>query len=112
MKRDFDLMIVGGAMAGAGTAALLAANPGTAALRIGLLEPKPVTLPAAAEPLDLRVSALSRASQRLLELTGAWPAVAARGAAAYQRMVIWEQRATPDGVGPRVGERVQGGEHQ
>ncbi len=37
----------------------------------------PRRLPAAGEPLDLRVSALSRASQRLLELTGAWPAVVA-----------------------------------
>ena len=99
MKRDFDLLIVGGAMAGAGAAALLATNPGTAALRIALLEPKPTAVPSADEPLDLRVSALSRASQRLLELTGAWPAVLARGAASYQRMVVWEQRATPDGPG-------------
>ncbi|MGH8031303.1 MAG: hypothetical protein ACREO8_02810, partial [Luteimonas sp.] len=66
MKRDFDVVIVGGAMAGAGAAALLAANPGTAALRIALLEPKPVTAPITGEPLDLRVSALSRTSQRLL----------------------------------------------
>ncbi|MGH8136472.1 MAG: FAD-dependent monooxygenase, partial [Steroidobacteraceae bacterium] len=99
MKRDFDLVIVGGAMAGAGAAALLATNPDTAALRIALLEPKPVTAPAAGEPLDLRVSALSRTSQRLLELTGAWPAVIARGAAAYQRMVVWEERATAEGPG-------------
>ena len=99
MKRDFDLLIVGGAMAGAGAAALLATNPGTAALRIALLEPKPTAAPAAGEPLDLRVSALSRASQRLLELTGAWPAVVARGAAAYQRMVVWEEHATPEGPG-------------
>ncbi|MDH4258932.1 MAG: FAD-dependent monooxygenase [Gammaproteobacteria bacterium] len=99
MKRDFDVVIVGGAMAGAGVAALLATNPGTAALRIALLEPKPVTAPAAGEALELRVSALSRASQRLLELTGAWPAVLARGAAAYQRMTVWEEHATPDGPG-------------
>jgi 2-octaprenylphenol hydroxylase len=99
MKRDFDLLIVGGAMAGAGAAALLATNPGTAALRIALLEPKPTATPAPGEPLDLRVSALSRVSQRLLELTGAWPAVVARGAAAYQRMVVWEEHATPEGPG-------------
>ena len=60
MKRDFDLVIVGGAMAGAGAAALFATNAKTSALRIALLEPKPVTAPAAGEPLDLRVSALSR----------------------------------------------------
>jgi len=99
MKRDFDLVIVGGAMAGAGAAALFATNPRTAALRIALLEQKPVMAPAPGSPLDLRVSALSRASQRLLELTGAWPAVVARGAAAYQRMVVWEEHATPEGPG-------------
>jgi 2-octaprenylphenol hydroxylase len=99
MKRDFDIMIVGGAMAGAGAAALLATQPATSSLRIALLEPKPASPPAAADPLDLRVSALSRASQRLLEVTGAWPAVTARGAAAYQRMVVWEQRSDPDGPG-------------
>jgi 2-octaprenylphenol hydroxylase len=99
MKRDFDLLVVGGAMAGAGVAALLASNPKTATLRMALLEPRPATPPAAAEPLDLRVSALSRTSRRLLELTGAWPAVVARGAAAYQRMAVWEERTTPDGPG-------------
>jgi len=83
MKRDFDIVIVGGAMAGAGAAALFATNAKTAALRIALLEPKPVTAPAAGEPLDLRVSALSRASQALLECTGAWPDVAARAAALW-----------------------------
>ena len=96
MKRDFDVVVVGGAMAGAGTAALLAASPATVRLRIALLEPRPVTAPSPDAPLDLRVSALSRASQRLLELTGAWPAVAAR-AAAYQRMVIWEERMDAGG---------------
>lgn len=99
MKRDFDLLVVGGAMAGAGVAALLASSPKTATLRMALLEPRPATAPAAAEPLELRVSALSRASRRLLELAGAWPAVVARGAAAYQRMVVWEERTSPDGPG-------------
>ena len=99
MKRDFDLLVVGGAMAGAGVAALFASNPRTATLRIALLEPRPATAPAAAEPLGLRVSALSRTSRRLLEFTGAWPAVVARGVAAYRRMVVWEERTSPDGPG-------------
>ncbi len=99
MKRDFDLAIVGGAMVGAACAALAAADPATARLRIALLEPRPAAPPAAGEPLDLRVSALSRASQRLLERTGAWPAVAARGASPYQRMVVWDAADSPDGPG-------------
>lgn len=110
MKRDFDVVIVGGAMAGAGAAALLAADPKTASLRIALIEPKPAAPPAAGDPLDLRVSALSRASQQLLERTGAWPAVVARGAAAYQRMVIWEQRVDPTGPGALVFDAAELGE--
>jgi len=94
MKRDFDVVIVGGAMAGAGTAALLAATTATSGLRVALIEPRPVAAPAADAPLDIRVSALSRATQQLLERTGAWTAVAARSAA-YERMVIWEERQDP-----------------
>jgi 2-octaprenylphenol hydroxylase len=109
MKPDFDVVVVGGAMAGAGTAALLAATPATEGLRIALIEPRPATPLAANAPLDLRVSALSRSSQRLLERTGAWPAVAAR-AAAYQRMVIWEERQDPAGPEALVFDAAELGE--
>jgi 2-polyprenylphenol 6-hydroxylase len=109
VKRDFDVVIVGGAMAGAGTAALLAATPATESLRVALVEPKPATAPAADAPLDLRVSALSRASQQLLERTGAWPLVAAR-LGAYQRMVVWEERMDPAGSGALVFDAAELGE--
>ena len=109
MNRDFDVLVVGGAMAGAGTAALLAATPATARLRIALVEPRPVTAPAPETPLDIRVSALSRASQQLLERTGAWPSVAAR-AAAYQRMVVWEERMDPAGPDALVFDAAELGE--
>ncbi len=109
MKRDFDVVVVGGAMAGAGSAALLAATPATAGLRIALVEPRPVPAPAADAPLDIRVSALSRASQQLLERTGAWAAVAAR-AAAYRRMVIWEERQKADGPDALVFDAAELGE--
>lgn len=97
MKRDFDVVVIGGAMAGAAAAAHFATAPGTQGLRIALVEPRPATPPAPEDPFDLRVSALSRASQQLLERTGAWPAVQARGAAAYERMVVWEERSDPAG---------------
>ena len=97
MKRDFDVVVIGGAMAGAAAAAMFATAPGTRDLRIALAEPRPATMPAPQDPFDLRVSALSRASQQLLERTGAWPAVLARGAAAYERMVVWEERSDPAG---------------
>lgn len=109
MKRDFDVVIVGGAMAGAGTAALLAATPATSSLRIALVEPRPLAAPAEGAPLDVRVSALSRASQQLLERTGAWPLVAAR-VSAYERMVIWEERQDPAGPDALVFEAAELGE--
>jgi 2-octaprenylphenol hydroxylase len=109
MKRDFDIVVVGGAMAGAGTAALLAATPATSGLRVALVEPRPVPAPAPGAPLDIRVSALSRSTQRLLEVTGAWTAVAAR-ACAYGRMVIWEQRQDPQGSGALVFDAAGIGE--
>lgn len=94
-RRDFDVVIVGGGMVGAGCAALLATE--LPLLRIALLEPRPVATPAG--ELDLRVSALSRASQRLLVRVGAWDTVLARGACAYERMVVWDERAAPDALG-------------
>jgi 2-polyprenylphenol 6-hydroxylase len=109
MKRDFDVVVVGGAMAGAGTAALIAATPATAALRVALVEPKPVSAPAADAPLELRVSALSRASRALLERTGAWPRVDAR-ASAYERMVVWEERMDPSGRDALVFDAAELGE--
>ena len=71
MKRDFDVLVVGGGMVGAGFAALLGAYEPTQGLRAAMLEPRPVQYPAAGEDFDLRVSALSRASQRVLERAGA-----------------------------------------
>jgi len=109
VKRDFDVVVVGGAMAGGGAAALLAATPATAGLRIALVEPRPAAMPAADAPLDLRVSALSRSSQQLLERTGAWPAVAAR-AAAYRRMVVWEERQDPAGADALAFDAAELGE--
>lgn len=110
MKRDFDLVVVGGAMAGAGIAALAAADSRTGGLRIALLEPKPAAAPAAGEPFDLRVSALSHASRQLLVKTGAWAAVQARGVACYQRMVVWEERGDPGGRDALVFDAAELGE--
>lgn len=99
MKRDFDILIAGGGLVGAGLAALLGSHAPTAGLRIAVLEPRPSRFPDPAEPWDLRVSALSRASQRLLERAGAWPAILARGATPYQGMVVWEEHDDANGPG-------------
>jgi len=110
MKHDFDVVVAGGGMVGAGCAALLGAYQPTSALRVAMLEPRPATLPAPDEPLELRVSALSRASQRLVERTGAWQAVVERGASPYQRMVVWDKVGTPAGEGSITFEAADLGE--
>ncbi len=44
-RHDFDVLIGGGGMVGAGLAAILAARCGPKGLRIALVEPRPVLTP-------------------------------------------------------------------
>ena len=88
--RDVDVVIAGGGIVGAALAALLASRPATRGLRIALVEPRPMPPPLATEPLDLRVSALSRAGEALCTEVGAWPQIVARHACAYERMIVWD----------------------
>jgi 2-octaprenylphenol hydroxylase len=98
VRRDFDVVIVGGGMVGAAIAALLVTRPEARALRVAIVEPKPADPPFAGEPLDLRVSALSRASEQLVRAVGAWPRLAERDPCAYERMRVWDARDSADGA--------------
>ena len=83
---DYEIIIAGGGMVGAALACLL----GQAGKQVAVLE---ATIPqaySANDPFDNRVSALSRASQRLLEKAGAWQAVVAKRAAPYENMQVWD----------------------
>ena len=92
----FDVIIVGGGPVGACAGALLArSTAGTSGLSVALLEPRwPQAVPAEARP-DLRVVALSRASERLLRRAGAWTRMPAERLAAYERMRIWHESIAP-----------------
>jgi len=59
-RPDFDVVIGGGGMVGAALAALLASRCHASGLRIALIEPRPALMPLPQEPLDVRVSAVSR----------------------------------------------------
>lgn len=82
----YDVVISGAGMVGATLACLLAKS----AKRIAVLEvmPPPVFKPS--DDFELRVSALSRFSQRVLEQSGAWEGVINRRAVAYEDMVVWD----------------------
>jgi 2-octaprenylphenol hydroxylase len=87
---DFDILIVGGGMVGACTAALLAQEPTMADARIALLEAHPPTMPPADNDVDLRVSAISRASERVLTRAQAWSLIPAEHRSVYSRMCVWD----------------------
>ncbi len=99
MKPDFDLLIIGGGMVGACLAALAGSDRELSRLRIALLEPHPPTRPPAGNDVDLRVSAISRGSQRMLESIGAWAHIPSQHVSAYSDMIVWDARSRPRGVG-------------
>ncbi|MFQ2271714.1 FAD-dependent oxidoreductase [Aeromonas enteropelogenes] len=81
-----DIAIVGAGMVGAATACLLAAQ----GLSVRVIETR---LPASydpAQPLDLRVSAISQASVALLEQAGAWQYLQQMRLCPYRRLETWE----------------------
>ncbi len=73
-RHDFDAVIVGGGMVGLCLAALMAHDERLADWRVALVEPQQARPPRDDE-VDLRVSALSRASQRILTAAVALAAI-------------------------------------
>lgn len=84
--KSFDCIVVGGGMVGAASALALAELGLTVAV-IEQTEPQNFTKEQA---LDLRVSAISLASQHLLEQLGAWSQVLKWRACPYKRLGVWE----------------------
>ncbi|MCU0835882.1 MAG: UbiH/UbiF/VisC/COQ6 family ubiquinone biosynthesis hydroxylase [Chromatiaceae bacterium] len=82
----FDLVIAGAGMVGA---ALACACRGRG-WRIGVVEARPPQRDWPAGEVDLRVSALNRASQRLLSRLGVWERIQALGASPYREMHVWD----------------------
>lgn len=113
MTDMLDVLVVGGGPAGACVAALLArgAGQGTATpFRVAVLEPQRPQVPAAGAPIDLRVVAVSRASERILRAAGAWERVADERLSPYERMRVWHESVAPTSVGALVFDAADVGE--
>jgi len=85
--QPFDIVIIGAGIVGATLASLLAKTK----CSIAVVEPtlaKPFT---ADSDFELRVSAISRASQRALDSAGAWQGIVDKRAHPYQAMHVWDQ---------------------
>jgi 2-octaprenylphenol hydroxylase len=98
MTVQFDIVVVGGGLAGACTAALLVRHAGVAPDRIALLSNESPAALAAGDAADLRVVAISHASEHVLRAAGAWSLLAPTRLCAYERMQVWHESSPPDGA--------------
>ena len=141
----FDVLIVGGGPVGACMGALLArgagqgadgrgppGRPSASALRVGVIEPNRPRMPAGDVPIDPRVVAVSRSSERILRAAGSWERVSAPVSAPacmttqaearasvptvvprlnpYERMRIWHESVAPSSSGALVFDAADVGE--
>ncbi|MDR0279738.1 MAG: 2-octaprenyl-3-methyl-6-methoxy-1,4-benzoquinol hydroxylase [Paucimonas sp.] len=92
MDMRADLLIVGAGMVGSALALALQHS----GLEILLLDGSPLSVQRfdADAPFEPRVSALSAASQRILERLGAWEGISARRTSPYSDMHVWDGSGT------------------
>ncbi len=83
---DYDILIVGGGMVGATLACALGDSP----LRVGVIEPQAADRHWPREKYDIRVSAITRATQRVFAAVGAWPGMVERRVSPYRAMAVWD----------------------
>jgi 2-octaprenylphenol hydroxylase len=89
MKIAYDIVIVGGGMVGAALACAL----GDSALKVAVLDHKPV-MPPPPTGYDLRVSAITLAARAIFENLGAWEGMSQRRISVVNEMHVWDQGGT------------------
>jgi 2-octaprenylphenol hydroxylase len=109
---DFDFVIVGGGVTASVMASLVLARRLAAPGRVAIIAERP-SYSLAASPIaewdwDLRVFALSRASQRLLQICGAWQLLPPGKMHAYERVCVWDARGGPPPESPSGAGRPRG----
>ncbi|MBU2893990.1 FAD-dependent monooxygenase [Colwellia sp. D2M02] len=82
----FDCVVIGGGMVGAASALTLA----QLGLRVAVVEKYQPKAFSPTQSVDLRVSAISLASENLLTQLGAWSQIAQWRLCPYKRLAVWE----------------------
>lgn len=82
----FDIVIIGGGIVGSALACAL----GDSDLRIAIIEGRETPMAWPENGFDLRVSAITRASQYLFEQLGAWGAMRELRISPYREMHVWD----------------------
>lgn len=90
-ENHFDVLVVGGGMVGAATA--LALGRASDSLKVGLVEARRPEYEWESR-FDMRVSALTRTSQQLLQGLGAWDDIVSQGATSYRNMKVWDENSS------------------
>ncbi|MGD2083459.1 MAG: UbiH/UbiF/VisC/COQ6 family ubiquinone biosynthesis hydroxylase, partial [Chromatiales bacterium] len=85
-----DVLVAGGGMVGAALACAL----GREGLAVAVVDPRPPSRRWPSGEVDLRVSALTRASERILANLGAWPRMVQLGVSPYREMHVWDAEGT------------------
>lgn len=88
-QTHYRVIIVGGGIVGATVACALARG----GLQVALLDLHKPDRQWPADDIDIRVSALTKASQNILETIGAWDGMRGRGICAYKDMRVWDAKA-------------------
>lgn len=93
MKRDHDILIVGGGMVGLCVAALLSRND---RFKVTVVDAgsRPVFDP---DNVSLRVSSIAPGSIAVLESIGAWQEIVATRACPFRDMKVWDAQGSVDG---------------
>jgi 2-polyprenylphenol 6-hydroxylase len=107
---DFDVIIVGAGVVGAVMASLLSARKLSPAGRVAIVADRFATPAPSGAEWDLRVFALSRASERLLKVCGLWQALPTARVFPYERMCVWDSSGQPNGSGSLTFDCAQIGE--
>lgn len=90
-NKQYDVVIIGGGMVGATLAAALSDSR----LQIAIIEPQNMEVSFDTK-FDLRVSAITRASQRIFESLNLWQGMQAMGISPFREMHVWEQQGNSE----------------